>query len=93
MAKLTFPQTVAPYRGFIGEVRGWFNRIASYKEKSPDAKVPLLAHIAVLLTQVSGGANASVANAQELTIPVTGTYASKATLTVTGGAVTAIVLS
>lgn len=36
---------------------------------------------------------AVVTNAQELTIPVTGTYVSKATLTVAGGAVTAIVLS
>jgi hypothetical protein len=36
---------------------------------------------------------AVVTNAQQLTIPVTGTYTTKATLTVSGGAVTAIVLS
>ena len=36
---------------------------------------------------------AVVTNSQQLTIPVTGTYTSKATLTVSGGAVTAIVLS
>jgi hypothetical protein len=36
---------------------------------------------------------AIVTNSQQLTIPVTGTYATKATLTVSGGAVTAIVLS
>jgi hypothetical protein len=36
---------------------------------------------------------AVVTNTQQLTIPVTGTYTTKATLTVAGGAVTAIVLS
>ncbi|API52854.1 hypothetical protein BMW22_15625 [Rhizobium leguminosarum] len=36
---------------------------------------------------------AVVTNAQQLTIPVTGTYTTTATLTVAGGAVTAIVLS
>lgn len=36
---------------------------------------------------------AVVANAQQPTIPVTGTYATKATLTVAGGVVTAIALS
>ncbi len=36
---------------------------------------------------------AIVANAQELVVPVTGTYVTKATLTVVGGVVTAIVLS
>lgn len=36
---------------------------------------------------------AVVANAQQLTVPVTGTYVTKATLTVVAGAVTAIALS
>ena len=34
-----------------------------------------------------------VNNAQELTVPVTGTYVTKATFTVAGGVITAIVLS
>lgn len=41
MAKLVFPSVDAPYMGFIGEVRGWFDRIASYAENSPGA-VPVL---------------------------------------------------
>lgn len=36
---------------------------------------------------------AAVVNAQELTVPVTGTYATKATFTVAGGVITGIVLS
>lgn len=36
---------------------------------------------------------AMVDNAQQLTVPVTGTYATKATLTVVNGVVTAIALT
>jgi ribosomal protein S12 methylthiotransferase accessory factor YcaO len=46
------------------------------------------------LTNVKLAATAAmVDNAQQLTIPVTGVYATKATLTVANGVVTAIVLS
>ncbi|AUZ94749.1 hypothetical protein HOR97_gp43 [Agrobacterium phage Atu_ph03] len=48
MAKLVFPSVKAPYRGFAGEVRGWLNRIASYTDRSPDAKAVLADQIKVL---------------------------------------------
>lgn len=39
------------------------------------------------------GTSAAVANGQQLTVPVTGTYASKATVSVSNGVVTGIALS
>jgi len=33
MAKLVFPRVAAPYRGFVGEVRGWMNRIATWSDR------------------------------------------------------------
>lgn len=49
MAKLVFPTVGAPYRGFVGETRGWCRTIASYAEKNPGSKPALLAQIAVLV--------------------------------------------
>lgn len=54
MAKLVFPSVGAPYRGFIGELRGWLNRIASYYEKQPGAAASLMAQINVLAVKLGG---------------------------------------
>ena len=98
MAKLVFPAVGKPYRGFIGEVRGWFNRIASYVEDQPSATTALNTQIAILGAKTGfetalPATTAKVTNGQQITVPVTGTYATKITLTVAGGAVTAVVLS
>lgn len=53
MAKLVFPATKAPYRGFVGETRGWFRTIASYAQKHPRAAVALQAQVAVLSTYLA----------------------------------------
>jgi hypothetical protein len=53
MAKLVFPSANAPYRGFVGEVRGWLNRIASYVQNSPQAAPILSEHISALISQTS----------------------------------------
>jgi hypothetical protein len=56
----------------------------------------LLAELALLVNGAVGAGVATkavVSNAQALVVPVTGVYATTATLTVAGGAVTAIVLS
>lgn len=52
MAKLVFPGAGSPYRGFVGEVRGWLNRIASFAEKSPGAVATLVAQLNVLATKL-----------------------------------------
>lgn len=55
---------------------------------------PTLGGIPVTIVDASGQASvAVVSNAQALTIPITGTYSTKITLTVAGGVVTAGVLS
>jgi hypothetical protein len=90
--RLAFPSVGTPYRGFIGEVRGWFNRISDFYGRQPGSKADLTGHITVLLNSIDA-TKAVVSNTQQLTVPVTGTYATKATLTVVAGAVTAIVLS
>lgn len=59
MAKLVFPSVGTPYRGFIGELRGWFNRIASYAERSPDAAAVIMTQVSVLATKLGGFAAAT----------------------------------
>lgn len=98
MAKLTYPAVGKPYRGFIGEVRGWFNRIASFTDNSEDSKSVLNTQIAVLAAKTGyetalPATQTKISNGQQLVVPVTGTYATKATVTVAGGVVTAIALS
>lgn len=98
MSKLAFPSVAAPYRGFVSELRTWFQRIASFLERSPGAASDLKAHTAVLATAVGlpvadVATKAVVSNTQQLVIPITGTYATKITLTVAGGVVTSGVLS
>lgn len=53
MAKLVFPTVGPPYRGFVGEVRGWLQRIASYGEKDPGSVSVLRAQINSLATYLS----------------------------------------
>lgn len=96
MAKLEFPAVGAPYRGFIGEVRGWFNRIASFYEKSPGSETALNSQIAVLAAETGfttelPATQAIVTNADTFN-GVTGT-GTIATFTVSGGVITAIALS
>ena len=99
MAKLVFPSVNAPYRGFVGEVRGWFNRIASFAEKSPDAKAVINTQLGVLATDL-GFVQPIATNQRTLTSGVkvtapaiTGTYVNGYTFTIVGGNITAIVAS
>lgn len=98
MSKLVFPAVGAPYRGVIGEVRGWFNRIASYAEKSPGAVAPLNTQLAVLATKLGftpalPATSKTVSNGSTQTgVTMTGTAGAgkTATFTVAGGQITAI---
>lgn len=55
MAKLAFPQVVAPYRGFVGEVRGWMNRIATWSDRVDAAgKAVMATQIRPLVEKLSG---------------------------------------
>lgn len=53
MAKLVFPTVGAPYRGFVGETRGWYRTIASYAEKSPGSIPALTSQLEVLAVYLS----------------------------------------
>lgn len=65
MAKLVFPSVGAPYRGFVGEVRGWLSRIASYSERQAGAIPSLVAQINVLAVKLG---SAVVTTAQTLSL-------------------------
>lgn len=72
MAKLVFPGVGAPYRGFIGEVRGWLNRIASYVENSPGAISVINSQLDVLAAETGfmptlPSTQAIVSNGQKIT--------------------------
>lgn len=93
MAKLVFPSVNAPYRGFMGEVRGWLNRTASWLEKSPGGKATLEAQVKAFgeqtgldLTEPLPATSAVVTNGQTFT---TTSPAGTVTLTVAAGVVTA----
>jgi len=99
MAKLTFPGVGAPYRGFIGEVRGWLNRIASFAENSPGSVTALNAQLAVLATKL-GYVHPAAANQKLITTAVkfsgpaiTGSYVDGYTFTIVDGVITAITAS
>lgn len=97
MAKLSFPVASAPYRGFIGEIRGWFNRIASFLEKSPGSATTINAHLQTLATktgfvQTQPATKQLISNGQAVTgVTLTGTAGAgkTATFTVAGGVITA----
>lgn len=99
MSKLVFPAIAATaYRGFLSEVRTRFQEIASWLEKSPQGATDLNAQIGVLAeatgyAPVLPATQTVVSNGQALTVPVTGTYTTTATVSVAGGVVTGIVLS
>lgn len=99
MAKLVFPSVKSPYRGFMGEVRGWLNRIASYVDNSPGAKVEVAKQLEPLLTYVGyvptiPGNQKLITSTVKVTAPaVTGTYVNGYTFTITNGNITAIVAS
>lgn len=93
MAKLVFPSVNAPYRGFMGEVRGWLNRTASWLEKSPGGKATLEAQVKAFGEQTGLDLNtplpatsAVVSNGDTLT---TTSPAGTVTLTVADGVVSA----
>lgn len=99
MAKLVFPSVGAPYRGFVGEVRGWLSRIASYAEKQPGAKAAINTQLAVLLANTGyvptiPSNQKLITTAVKVTAPAaTGTYVDGYTFTIVGGNITAIVAS
>lgn len=93
MAKLVFPSVNAPYRGFMGEVRGWLNRTASWLEKSPGGKATLETQLKAFGEQTGldlaaplPSTSAVVSNGDTLT---TTSPDGTVTLTVTDGVVTA----
>jgi len=100
MAKLVFPGVGAPYRGFIGEVRGWVNRIATYHDRQSGATANLVATLRPLMTKLGvtftsdlPATSKVVANGSTQTgVTMTGTAGAgkTATFTVAGGAITAI---
>lgn len=73
MANLVFPATKAPYRGFVGEIRGWLRRIASYVEQSPASGPIISQHLSALIAQTEGlsvvlpSTAALVTNGQKIT--------------------------
>lgn len=82
MSRLVFPSVGAPYRGFVGEVRGWFQRIASSVEKSPGSAAAINTQIAVLAAATGyqtalPATQAIVTNNQKITgVTGTGTVAN-----------------
>lgn len=99
MAKLVFPSVAAPYRGFVGEVRGWFSRIASYTEKSPASAAVINTQLQTLATK-TGFQSAIPSTSKKidtgvkvLAPAITGSYTNGYTFTIVGGNVTAIVAS
>lgn len=99
MAKLVFPSVGKPYRGFVGEVRGWFKRIASWAENSPGGKAVVNTQIAALAaytgyTQALPSTSVEVKSGVKFTAPaITGTYVNGYTATVVNGVITALVAS
>ncbi len=99
MAKLVFPGVGAPYRGFIGELRGWFQRIASYVERSPGAAAAINSQIGVLagktgyVTPIPSTSKRIDSGAKVAGPAVTGTYTNGYTFTIVNGNITAIVAS
>lgn len=99
MAKLVFPGVGAPYRGFVGEVRGWLNRIASFVENSPGAATPINAQLAVLLDEtgyvptVPGNQKLLTTAVKVLAPATTGSYVDGYTFTIVDGEITAVVAS
>lgn len=82
MSKLVFPGVGSPYRGFIGEVRGWFRTIATKVEDSPAAAAVINTQLAVLAAKTGfvtalPPTQAVVTNAQKITgVTGTGTVAN-----------------
>lgn len=64
MAKLVFPSVPAPYRGFVGEVRGWLSRIATFSERSTGSVTVLLSQLQILATKLGASINANNAVVQ-----------------------------
>lgn len=100
MARINWPATSGAYRFNISNLRMRLDEVYDWLRKSPKAKTEVQNQIktfavkAGLNLNASSGTQAVVSNAQELTgVAPTGTYISKVTFTVAGGAITAIVLS
>jgi hypothetical protein len=101
MAKLVFPSVNAPYRGFVGEVRGWLNRTASWLEKSPGGKATLESQIKAFVTQTDLTVTDPLPSTQKIIVSgtkvtapeITGTYVDGYTFTIVDGTITAIVAS
>lgn len=93
MAKLVFPSVNAPYRGFMGEVRGWLNRTASWLQNSPGGKSTVEAQIKAFGEQTGLDLNTPLPETQAVvtdgeTITTT-SPAGTVTLTVAAGVVSA----
>lgn len=82
MSNLVFPGVGSPYRGFVGEIRGWFRRIATYAEKSPQSKAVINTQLAILAANLGfqtalPNTQAVVTNGQKIAgVTGTGTFAN-----------------
>lgn len=48
MSKLLFPSAGKPYRGFVSEVRTWFQMISSFVTRNPGSASDINEHIGAL---------------------------------------------
>lgn len=82
MSQVVFPAAKAPYRGFVGEVRGWLRRINTYVKNSPQSGPTVSAQLSALIAQTPGlsvvlpTTAAIVANGQKLAASGTGAVAT-----------------
>ena len=100
MAKLTYGAiTEKAYAHNISEFRNWYQRIASFVSKSPGAATDVNASLQPLVAatgfvQTQPGTKLLVTSGVKVLGPaITGSYVNGYTLTIVGGAVTAIVAS
>lgn len=59
MSRLVFPSVGAPYRGFVGEIRGWLQRMASYLDRSPGAATAIISQVQTFANAVGASINAT----------------------------------
>jgi hypothetical protein len=99
MARIVYPSPIVPaYKGNISTLREELEEQKNWILKSPGCKPDWAAQVGAFMTQLGitpalPSTQTIVSNGQNLVVPVTGTYVTKAVPTVVGGVITAIVLS
>ena len=93
MSLVNYPTVVAPYAGYVSELRVHLNRLVSFVNKQPGSKATVGAQVAAALASISFvpipvSTKAIVSHGQAIAIG-----GSTYTLTVVGNVVTGIVVS